>query len=772
MTIETEYIEAYRQSDTDLYWVGAEFKLKNNLTPYLKTVIALRDSLGVNGNKEYAQNYANQIEPTQDTNSDLIVLKKALQANVAYALGNITESHLYSQQGLESCTKHTAPEIKAYANWIQATTYNYDGKTRIERFTAFFDQITFKGPRLNQYILVKCLLTTEFGQAKPQLTSLMARAYSKKFKETIERFLFLSAMENGNLDEAIQHYQIFSQMKFYFQEDNAINTIFEKNALLLDFYLKALKNETPHFIPVGFQAKSIERTGTDHYPTWLLTVKALLDKKSQEALYWARLEQKSSFSYKNIGFFQLNLIRAELCNQNIEGAENELKRLESLNTNLLILPFFKARLEFLKNNQNEAARHLMALGDYLEKYNGWGRLNLELMLSNELKPMDFLNMGRLLSSPLPVSKVSNVQNKMTHQPFKPLLKLDKIVGESIAIKSLKSQIDKIKDLDLTILITGETGTGKELIAECIHECSARQNEPFLKINCAAVSENLLESELFGHEKGAFTGAHLDRKGIFEEAGKGTVFLDEIGDISPKIQIALLRVLESNEIKPLGGNFTRKIQCRVIAATNADLAQLSKQNKFRQDLYFRLYRLPIQSPALRERKEDILYLANHFLHRLANQQEIPEFSSDLKEALQKYPWPGNIRELKNEIERMVLMNLNKKTLGVEDLDLNIRLQAQNKSGPAAQPTAPRFESEALNEKNEPQQFPSAFRRLEFIRQLFVTKINLTRPEVAKATGTSTFTATRDLKQLQDEKFIEKITPTPAPRTHYFRISQTK
>ena len=775
MSIESSFIEAFRTSDADLLWIGCDFKLQKNLTPFLQSVIALRESLGVNGNREFAQSQATREEPTQDTNLDLIILKKALQANVAYSLKNYTESQIYLKQGYDLCSEKICPEIKAYLDWIETAIHINVGHSRQIKYDAFYKKLNLKTPRANHFSLIHCLTNTDVSLAKSQLLELKEKAATIKFKETIDRFLFLSAIENGNLDEAIHYYQVFEKMKYYYVEDNNINSTFEKYALLLDFYLKAIKNETPNFIPVGFQAKSIERTGTDHYPTWLLTVKSLLEKKSQEALYWARLEQRSLYSHRNMGFFQFNILRAELSNRNIEAAENEINRLMQLNSNLPSMPFFQARLAFLKDDQKEATDHLIKLGNYLESYNAWGRLNLELLLANELKPIDFLNMGRLISSPLSTPKENLPQTRIPFKINKPLLKLDKIIGESAAVKNLKSQIDKAKDLDLTVLITGETGTGKELIAECIHESSNRQNEPFFKINCAAVSETLLESELFGHEKGAFTGANNERKGLFEEAGKGTVFLDEIGDISQKIQIALLRVLESSEIKPLGSNFPKKIFCRVITATNADLAQLSKQNKFRQDLYFRLYRLPIQSPALRDRSEDILLLANHFASQVANHQMTPEFSSDLKNALQEYSWPGNIRELKNEIERMILMNLNKKILSLDDLDLNIRLNIRSSSilNSTYKPTtpAPIFEKEKPIAVEEKREFASALRRLEFIRQLFETKINLTRPEIAKAAGTSTFTTTRDLKQLQDEKFIEKITPTAAPRTHYFKILKT-
>ncbi len=765
MSIEESFIKCYCETDEDLYWVCQDYKKKDEATPFLKSVILLRESLAVAGNPEFALKLASRYAPNDNTNKDLILLKKTLQANVAYLLRNITEAQIHLKDGQNMITEETAPEIKAHLDWIEIVVRINDPEKFRSSFKEFFAKLPFDGPRLNHYRLIQCLSDAHKGLAKTALTNLFNLAVSEKFKQTITRFLFVNAMENGNREEAIRHFQVFSKMKHFFIEDNSINSTFEKYALLLDFNLKALSNESNSFEPVGFQAKSIERMGTSHYPTWLLTAKSLLENKPQEALYWARLEQRDPFHYRSVGFFQLNVLRAELSNRNAEAAEIEIKRITQICSEIPIISFFKARLAFLQNSELEAANYLRVLSVALDNNQSWGRLHLELLLANELKPMTILQMGQLLANKNltqePIKQIVSV----VRMPQKPLTFMDKIIGTSDAIKHVKAQIDKSKDLDLTILITGETGTGKELIAECIHECSLRAKEPFLKINCAAVSEALLESELFGHEKGAFTGANNERKGLFEEAGNGTVFLDEIGDVSPRIQTALLRVLESNEIKPLGSNFTKKINCRVITATNVNLAEMSKLQKFRQDLYYRLHRLPIHSPALRDRKEDIFLLASHFANLIAQSQNPPEFSSDLKEAILKYRWPGNIRELKNEIERMVLMNINKRVLGLEDLDLNIRIQL----GVNVQPIMKeRINSNLPSSYDSIQSFTSALRRIEFIKKLFAQKINLTRQEIAKATNTSTFTTTRDLKELLKENFIEKITPTPAPRTHYFRL----
>ena len=231
-----------------------------------------------------------------------------------------------------------------------------------------------------------------------------------------------------------------------------------------------------------------------------------------------------------------------------------------------------------------------------------------------------------------------------------------IVGQSEGIKNVLELVTKVAPLDSTVLITGESGTGKELIANAIHRRSRRCGGAFIKVNCAAIPEGLLESALFGHEKGAFTGAHTQRLGKFELAHRGTIFLDEVGDMSPSTQAKVLRVLEQKELERLGGDKTLKVDVRVIAATNQDLSQALKEKRFREDLYYRLNVFPIQLPPLRERKEDIPILIDNFLAdaNLRLGTSITGVSRDAMEPLLRYHWPGNIRELKNIVERAATM----------------------------------------------------------------------------------------------------------------------
>jgi formate hydrogenlyase transcriptional activator len=233
-----------------------------------------------------------------------------------------------------------------------------------------------------------------------------------------------------------------------------------------------------------------------------------------------------------------------------------------------------------------------------------------------------------------------------------------IVGSSQALRDVLDQIRVVGPTDSTVLIEGETGTGKELIAQSVHANSSRRNRPFVKLNCAAIPAGLLESELFGHERGAFTGAVTQRLGRFEAANGGTLFLDEIGDIPMELQAKLLRVLQEREIERLGSTCTRRVDVRVVAATNQDLATLVAEKQFRMDLYYRLNVFPIALPPLRQRPEDISMLVAHFVHKYAERMSKPisRIAKSAMENLLRHQWPGNIRELQNIVERAVILSM--------------------------------------------------------------------------------------------------------------------
>lgn len=270
-----------------------------------------------------------------------------------------------------------------------------------------------------------------------------------------------------------------------------------------------------------------------------------------------------------------------------------------------------------------------------------------------------------IEKPLSLEKVLlSIQNAMKigqlvaeNQALRAKIDRDyEMIGDSPAINRLKAQIEIAAPSSGWVLITGENGTGKELVARAIHHQSNRNTRPFIEVNCAAIPEDLIESELFGHEKGAFTGATASRKGKFDQSHSGTLFLDEIGDMSLKTQAKILRILQEQKFERVGGNRTIDVDVRVIAATNKDLGEEIKQGNFREDLYFRLNVLPFHVPPLRERHEDIPMLTKHFLAYFCSKEsrETKTLSLPAMQSMIGYSWPGNVRELKNLIERMVIM----------------------------------------------------------------------------------------------------------------------
>lgn len=233
---------------------------------------------------------------------------------------------------------------------------------------------------------------------------------------------------------------------------------------------------------------------------------------------------------------------------------------------------------------------------------------------------------------------------------------DDFIGESPAIKKIHDLVQKVADTENTLLVTGASGSGKELIVRTIHRFSRRRQHPFVAVNCGAIPESLLESELFGHEKGAFTGAHKKRVGRFELAGKGTIFLDEVGEMSPLLQVKLLRVLQEKTFERVGGAQSIDVKARIIAATNKDLAEAVKDGTFREDLFYRLNVIPIHVPPLARRRTDIPLLVDFFLEKFKKDQDTPlrSFSSEAMAALMRYDWPGNVRELENLIKRLIIL----------------------------------------------------------------------------------------------------------------------
>ena len=285
-----------------------------------------------------------------------------------------------------------------------------------------------------------------------------------------------------------------------------------------------------------------------------------------------------------------------------------------------------------------------------------------------LKPFSLDHLMTVVNKALEIRALRD-ENKTLREQLRAKYEFENIVGRSAAMQEVFATITRVAPTRATVLLAGESGVGKDLIARAIHHHSPRRERPFVKINCTALPENLMESELFGYEKGAFTGAVTSKPGRFESADTGTVFLDEIGDVPPNIQVKLLRVLQERELERLGSNKTRHIDVRVIAATNADLRVALENGSFREDLYYRLNVVPMNIAPLRERREDIPYLAEHFTAKMA--RELGRQCTISPGALTKllgYEWPGNVRELENVIERSIVLS-GKDTLDATDIKLD-------------------------------------------------------------------------------------------------------
>jgi DNA-binding NtrC family response regulator len=286
------------------------------------------------------------------------------------------------------------------------------------------------------------------------------------------------------------------------------------------------------------------------------------------------------------------------------------------------------------------------------------------------KPIDPDELSHIVENALAQYSLKK-ENEQLKGSIEEIIKPDNLIGESSQMKKIFSLVQTVAPTDTTAMIRGESGTGKELVAKAIHINSKRKYFPIITVNCGALAESLLESELFGHEKGAFTGAHYKRKGKFEMADGGTIFLDEIGTISPKMQVELLRVIETRQFSRVGGNEVISSDFRVIAATNENLEDSVRDGKFREDLYYRLNVFTIFIPPLRERLEDIPVLAQHFLTKFNCQmnKKVKEISTEAMDFLLQYPWPGNVRELENAIERAIVV-CKGDTIAVEDLPFHI------------------------------------------------------------------------------------------------------
>jgi DNA-binding NtrC family response regulator len=299
------------------------------------------------------------------------------------------------------------------------------------------------------------------------------------------------------------------------------------------------------------------------------------------------------------------------------------------------------------------------------------------------KPFDIEELKIVVRGALEKQRLAE-ENLRLKAEFRTRHGLEQMLGVSPAMAGVFELVRSVAQTSSTVLITGESGTGKELVAKAIHALSPRRDAPFVSINCGALPENLLESELFGHVKGAFTDAHQNKKGLFEAAHRGTLFLDEVGETPPAMQVKLLRALQEKRVRRVGGTDEVDVDVRIISATNAPLEALVRERRFREDLFYRLQVIPVRTPPLRERREDIPILAEHFLERFNRQmgKQVAKISEEAMQRLTRYAWPGNVRELENVVERAVALEATAAVLP-ERLPEALR---QGLGGSAASPSA--------------------------------------------------------------------------------------
>ena len=523
---------------------------------------------------------------------------------------------------------------------------------------------------------------------------------------------------------------------------------------------------------------------------WELVTDRLAHRQPDEALRLTReMAARGVERFLNeYGFDAYSLARAELSAGNGPAARRIIEIRRRRGNRQYLDDFFLARAELLAGRLDEAARLFAAAHRACERYDALGRLDFELHLSCELSAgrASFL-MREAARRERDSTATAGTSSARAPSPSGDAARPEEVrtgparlLGTSQVMARVRDDIERLAPLAPPLLIVGETGTGKELAARAIHEAGARAAGPFVAVNCGAITEGLLESELFGHERGAFTGAERAHRGLFEEAGKGTILLDEIGEIPPRLQVALLRVLESGEIRPVGSARSRKIACRVIGATNADLAALVERGRFRQDLFYRLRHLELRMPPLRDRREDIAPLTEHFLAEGRADGGKPSISAALAEELRTRRWPGNVRELRNVIERMRLLNSDKRYYDVADLEAEPAAPepagtetepAQSRQSPAEISPSPDVRSTPSGEAAELAVLNSErtmMRQLERLRSLFARHRQLTRKEIGRLLDVAPATAAKYLKALRADGTVDKVAPSASPRSHYFRL----
>jgi transcriptional regulator with PAS, ATPase and Fis domain len=599
---------------------------------------------------------------------------------------------------------------------------------------------------------------------------------SGRFKVVFRAYLiFLISTHNNDLfEKKLAVFKTLGNDDFWQQNINfmlMLKSVEDANFSIIDSLLQKVK-KCKSFLFMGGALSYCENmfqifihnnnndlNETKEYHWELISLYNLNNKKYSEALHWAHKAAEINLDYKSKPTLSsYGLIRAELANGNINAAVHSLNKRKEIENNSIFDDFFWFRIYNIKKDYDMAQYYFNIFCKNIKKENLDHRFDLELKLSPEISFSTIRqysenknNLNQPQKAPIFQKEKLNSQNS-----------LEFIVGNSPPILQVKELIRKFAVVDTSVLIYGETGTGKELIAKALWQTGPYQNKPFIPINCGAISEHLLQSELFGHKKGAFTGAFSDHQGIFEAAGDGIVFMDEIGEINSNMQINLLRILEAKEFRPVGSNTTKQLKCKIVAATNKKLETLVKEGSFRKDLQYRLERLIIEIPPLRDRPTDIPALVEYFLNDQNPNLPKISFENQSLAYICSLKWEGNIRELRNEMDRIRLFYSDKQTLTIAELSdkykptitLPEKIVISNVT----------TETPTLNMK-------SKFRKLEELRALFQKCSQLSRTDVACSLHISTNTAASYLMFLESSKFIIKIQDSKSVKTFYYKLNDS-
>ncbi len=720
-------------------------------TPLFKAILALEDARASERGQAQALAAADET-PLEGSDPEVAAFFLERWSTLSFRMGRLDESKALVRRARELLSDRTHPIIEASVLRCEAGLARKAGnhtaaKDLLRRSLSIVDS-----PRRPPFLLDYAhFLAARWEETEVDAEfDALPKTVLQSFKNGVALCRLLQFVETGRLDEA-----------------QAVLAVVEKDPELAASLERGQANRAVLAAMLG----SPSSPGPDS--AVIAPTMHLLARRPQEALQAARAlaaADAESFLTDSV-FLAFDLIRAELACGHGDAAERLILARRQIGNCHPMDDFLLARVRLLAGDRARAAAHFASFLASIERCRADGRLDFELRLACELSPADAVGLMRGASG----RRAVPAPEPARRTPARPLGGADRLVGASHSVEQIRKSVRLLAPLDVPVLVMGETGTGKELVARALHEESLRAKAPFITVNCGAIAESLLESELFGHEKGAFTGAERTRRGLFEEAGTGTLFLDEIGEISSRLQVSLLRVLETGEIRPVGASRERRMRCRIVAATNADLDALAAAGSFRQDLLFRLKRMELRILPLRERREDILLLADHFLCEGRADGRRPELTAALKRELTSRDWPGNVRELRNAVERMRLLNSDGLRYDLEAPDSGNR-SASAPTAPGASPQSgpnpPTPASAGAPDDAEVSRVlgegRTALRRRERLMELFDRCRRLTRAEVVKLMRISPATATADLKALVAEGRLDRIEPSASTRSHYFAI----